>query len=279
MVFLGAAGSVFAQVNFLLGDLKPATIGYGYCREAGQIESWEVKVGEQVKAGQLLVKLDHARQLHAYEVAKLKAESDAQLQSIMGELKQKQAMLADIQYRHRRRLVSEHQLRVAEGEVDVIHAKLAQAHLNKKVGQLDFELAERLLEMRFVRSPIAGMVTSMSKAPGERAAAGDILVVVSDLSQLTAELPLTGQALETLKTGDGIPLRAAGSGAAQLARVISVDPVQGAKQGEKVLKVVFNNAWPTQALGDQKYELQMPEGTKLTPLAKTTPPAKPKPKS
>lgn len=271
MLFLaGTAALSFGQTPLAVKDPKPAAIEFGYSREGGQVETWEVEVGDGVAAGDLIVKLDHARQLHAYEAAKLKAESDAQLESILGEMKQKSAALADSQFRFRRRQISEWQHQIAQGEADATRGKVSQAYLNKKLAKLDLELAEKLLEMRSIRSPIQGTIVKIAQRPGERVNAGDIVVTVADTTNIVTDIPLSGQILKSLQVGASIPLRVAASGATQLARVLSIAPLDGAKNGEKLVKIAFTNPEPDQPVDSQQYELLMPEGTKLAPITKAT---------
>lgn len=268
------AGSclLHGQVNLSVKNPKPSVIDFGYCFESGQVESWEAGIGENVKKGQLIVKFDHARQLHAYETAKLKANSDAQIESVLGELKQKEAQLADSQIRFRRRQITEEQMRMSEGEAEITRGKLKQARLNKQLAALDLELAEKMLEMRYIRSPINGTVMKIERRPGQRAAAGDVVVTVADLSNVEAEVPLSGHILGRLKEGDSIPIRLAGGEFTRLAQVVAVNPLAGAKNGEKMVKIAFANSSPETALASQSYELLMPEGTKLAPVTKAAPP-------
>jgi len=275
LLLSGSAAWAQAPVSLAVKDPKPSIIDFGYCRDAGQVESWEANVGDTVKEGQLILKLDHARQLHAYEAAKLKAESDAPMESVLGELKQKEAAMAESHTRYRRRQISQQQLRMSEGEVDAIRGKLTQVQLNKKLSKLDLELAEKLLEMRYIRSPIAGTIMKIAQRPGERCAVGDIVVTVSDTANIVTEMPLSGQILNHLQEGASIPLRVAGSRTTQLAKVLSISPLAGATNGEKMVKVAFANAEPGLPIDSQQYELLMPEGTKLAPITTAAPAAAP----
>jgi len=127
--------------------------------------------------------------------------------------------------------------------------------------------------MRFIRSPIKGTIVKIAQRPGERVNAGDIVVTVADTTNIVSEIPLSGQILKHLQVGASIPLRVAGSGATQLARVLSIAHLDGAKNGEKLVKVAFANPDPDLPIDSQQYELLMPEGTKLAPITKVAPPA------
>lgn len=275
MAFLlaGCAGTAMAQTTLAVSKVQPSVVMFGYCREGGQVETWEAKPGEKVSKGQLILKFDHARQLHAYESAKLRAESDAQLQSALGDLKQKQAALADSENRFKRRMIPKEVHDQAIGESDISRGKLTQAELNRKLSRLDLELAEKMLELRYIRSPMDGVLISIATAPGERAAQGDKTVVVADTDEVVSEMPLSGTFLNTLQEGATFPVRLAGSTISHSAKVVSILPMAGAKAGEKVVKLVFANADKTIPLNSQNYDILLPEGAKAATPPK--PPASP----
>ena len=159
------------------------------------------------------------------------------------------------------------------GDVAVTRGKLTQVQLNKKLAKLDLELAEKLLEIRYIRSPINGTITKIASRPGEHANAGDIVVTVADTANIVTEIPLSGHILENLVEGACIPLRVAGSSVTRLAKVLSISPLAGAKNGEKIVKVAFANPEPGLPVDSQQYELLVPEGTKFAPITKAAPPA------
>jgi len=97
--------------------------------------------------------------------------------------------------------------------------KLKQVQLNKKLAKLDLELAEKFLEIRYIRSPINGTITKIASRPGEHANAGDIVVTVADTANIVTEIPLSGHILKNLLEGACIPLRVAGSNVTRLAKV------------------------------------------------------------
>lgn len=259
--------------NVALKNLKPATIAFGYTREPGTVEIVEVAIGDVVKAGQILLRLDHFRQFHAWKTAKLKSESEATLDMARGELRQKEAILNDVQTRYRRRQVSEASVQSAEGELETARGKLAQAKLNKELSKLDLELAENVLNMRFVFSPINGTVLEIARRPGEKASAGDAVVTVADLTSVQAEIPLIKDSVKGLGIGDSLPVRVPGSNTIRVAQVAAISPLAKAKNGEQLVRIIFPNLAPGENLAGQSYELLLPHGAKLAQVVPEKAPA------
>jgi len=89
LIFLSSLGIASAQVRVDVKDPQPGVTSVGHAQEGGLVETWHVQIGDQVKAGDLVVSLEHARQLHTFEKAKLQAKNKAPLESVLGDLKKK----------------------------------------------------------------------------------------------------------------------------------------------------------------------------------------------
>lgn len=274
---LGAASLPAQSTTVTLKNIKPATVAFGHARESGTVETVEVACGDVVKVGQILLRLDHFRQFHAWRTAKLKSDSDAALSMARGELRQKEAILSDVQVRYRRRQVSEASVQSAEGELETARGKADQAKLNKELAKLDLELAENVLNMRFVFSPINGTVLEIARRPGEKANAGDAVVTVADLTSVQAEIPLVKDSIKGLSVGDSLPVRIPGSNTVRVAQVSAISPLAKAKNGEQLVSIIFPNLAPGESLARQSYELLLPHGAKLAQISqeKTPPPKAP----
>jgi HlyD family secretion protein len=176
-----------------------------------------VKEGEQVKAGQLLLRLDdsQARAQAARAEAQIKA-ADATLHAVQSggtqeevlatqaDLNKAQAELADAQ-RNLAALkklqttgaaspaeVTAAQERVnrAQADVNVLQQKrtqryspqdVAQAQAQRAQAQAEYQAAEDLLNNSNIRAPRAGMVYSLPVKQGAYVNGGDLLVQVADL--------------------------------------------------------------------------------------------------
>jgi len=261
LIFLSSLGIASAQVRVDVKDPQPGVTSVGHAQEGGLVETWHVQIGDQVKAGDLVVSLEHARQLHTFEKAKLQAKNKAPLESVLGDLKKKEAALAEGETYHRRRKISDEKLRILEGDAAISRAAIKQANHNHVMAQLDMELAEKLLERRYIRSPINGTIVAIAHPPGKQAGAGEAIVTVSDFSTLSVEVPLTGQALSSLETGDNFVLQTA-SGGQRLARVLSVQSLPGGAANSRLVKLLFSNTRPDTP---ESYKVLLPEGVEGAP--------------
>lgn len=253
--------------------LEPASTEVLKARDSGTVEELAVEIGSEVKAGDILMKLDHERQLTAYLAAKLRAESRSGIEVAEGVLREKNAALNIAAYRFRRRQVPEEEVEKAQGQAQVARGQLEAAHLARDIAKLELSLADKLLERRYVRTPIAGTVTAMAMAIGSRANAGDVVLTVSDLSSVSTRISVTEASLKVLKAGGSIPVRVAGSDLLHSATIAEISPLEGGTHGEQSVRLLFDNLLPGQAPGEQSAEVLLPDGAEVVP-AKPQPPKK-----
>lgn len=268
-VFLLGYAVVVAHANepFALNEVRPAAVHTLHSKDTGPIEVLRAASGAQVKQGEILLELEHARQLHAYKVASLRAKDKSNIRIAEGEVKTRQASLEELRQRARRRLATTEQVSRAEGELEMSQGKLEQARLQDAIQQLDLEVARENLENRFIRSPIDGTVITVNKLEGERANQGEHVITVADLSQVTGEIPLLAKGAEALRVGGNLPVRLAGGSITRLATIEGIENHPLGKDGEKLIRIVLPNLSPNEDLSAQNYEVVLPQGAEPADLA------------
>lgn len=277
LVLLALSPSGWGDTVFSLSDIKPHVIQVHRAKEAGIVENVEVKVGDKVTQKQILVRLEHDRQLHAYLVAKARAESHGALMVAEGDVQEKSAVLEEVNTKFRRRQVSGSQVSQAMGQLKTAQGRLEVARMNAKLAELELALAEKMLERRFIRSALDGTVIEISRAPGDRAGEGEIVVTVGDVNWMTAFIPLTKESAAALAQNAGVPIRMAGSSVTRIAQVIGTTPMPHATKGEQLVQISFANPDPL-TLPQKAFEVLLPQNLKTVPIAKQAPPpAKPEP--
>ena len=262
-----------AQEVLPLQVVEPSAVSVVTSREPGFLEALEVSLGDRVQEGRLLAKLDHERQLHAFLTAKVRAEDRSGIQIAEGELREKNANLSDVQNRHRRRQAEDEDVEKAMGQVQVARGKLEQARVNMELDKLALELAEQLLENRHIRAPIAGTVVNISIPKGGRVNPGDPVVTIADMENLTTSIPISKDSLGRVAVGSSIPVRMPGSEILHYAQIESIDPIEGAPDGQHAMKLIFKNMSPKTPLAALALEAVLPEGVKTAPVEKPKPPA------
>ncbi len=89
-----------------------------------------------------------------------------------------------------------------------------------EVARIDLEVAQVLLDQTTVRAPFEGTVTRLHVVPGQYVRAGDPVATLSDLTKLSAEIPVDRK---STKPGDNLELRIEGS--TQSVAVDTVDAI------------------------------------------------------
>lgn len=268
-----ATTSIVAQNFVPLKEVQPATMDTLRAKEGGVLDSVDVSIGDQVMPNQILAKLDHDKQLHTYNTAKLKAENKGQLEIAEGDLMEKTAGLTEMRERFRRRQVSQNQVQQSEGQAKASKGKLEQAKMFVELAKLEFLQAEKALEKRFFRSTIQGTVIDVAKTKGEKAAEGELVVTVADLTELSSNIPMTAESAASLGSTTSMPVRIPGTNITRIARIDSVIPIKGSKTGEQMVRVVFGNPTPHKYVRNQVCEILLPQGVKALSIAKEAPPA------
>ncbi|HEX9080699.1 MAG TPA: efflux RND transporter periplasmic adaptor subunit, partial [Holophagaceae bacterium] len=175
---------------------------------AGEIKDIAVKDGQDVKAGDLLVTIDQVRLRE--QVAQAAAALDAarkdanRLEFAMhraqesftrNEALRKQGLISDEDYRQQK-LNRES----AELTYQSARANVAQADAN-------FKAAQDGLSKATLRAPIAGKVTSLKAEKGETAIPGmsnlpgAVLMIISDMSEMQAEIKVNESEVVRTKVG------------------------------------------------------------------------------
>jgi len=225
----------------VVSQTAPSVIIPLRARELGLCDEILVKIGDKVSAQQIVARLDHFRQLHAFQTARRRLQNRGMLTIAEADLKEKSSALEEAQLKHRRRQISDAEFTRASVQHEVALARLSLARDSMEQAQSDCDLAEQALQERFIRSPVAGRVMQIHKTLGERAQAGDPVISIGDYSQLTAEQIFTKEAAAKLVTGALIPIKTAAGGPLIEARVAAIAAAPKAANGEKILTLIFDN--------------------------------------
>lgn len=273
-VLMLTSGVVCAQSPFALKKVEPAAVETVTSKDSGLLETVDVALGDKVAADQVLMKLDHERQLHAYLTAKLRAENRAGIEIAEGGLRDKNASLTQIQNLFRRRQVTEEDVEKAQAQAQIARGQLTQARMQLELSKLEFALAEKLLENRSIRAPMDGTVVEIAKPRGARVNQGDPVLTIADMDNLASEVVVTKDSLNQLSVGSSIPVRLAGSESLRYARIAAINPAEHAKNGEHTVRLVFENLKPGTPLAALPVEALLPP--EVEPAQIEPPPTAPK---
>lgn len=161
----------------------------------GRVQEILVKEGDQVKQGQLLLRLDPAT---------MRADV-AQLEAVLGQsrlaIERQRVQLGTLETRYQRYerlrgegLVDANTYEDLRGQRDLARVELQSARENLRQTEAQLNRSREQLAKTEIRSPMTGRVTSLTIKPGETAVpsvtsiAGSDLMVVADTSNLYAEV-------------------------------------------------------------------------------------------
>lgn len=165
-----------AQVTLIEQVVVPA-------EEAGVIETALVKVGDLVKEGDLLarindseVQLERRRAQLEMEIAELRSKNDVTIrysrkssEVLEAELKRSQDAVALVKTAVSKTELDRQRLAVEKAELEIEQAQmdLDEQALNHQLKTNEYALATRAVERRQIHSPLAGKVVEVSKHRGE----------------------------------------------------------------------------------------------------------------
>lgn len=170
----------------------------------GRLQTRGVEVGDRVKRGQVIARLDARGYSHAASAAEARlAQAGAQL----GQHQRDEARLSLL--RDERAISAE--------QVERIGAAVQGADAAKRAADVQLREAKRTLRETLLRAPFDGIVVAVHLQPKELAASGQPVVTLSGDADFEVEVQLPGRIANKVRVGDsaGVQFPMAG-----------VDPVQ-----------------------------------------------------
>ncbi|MCB1854701.1 MAG: efflux RND transporter periplasmic adaptor subunit [Pseudomonadales bacterium] len=180
-------------------------------RLLARIVSIEVRAGDQVEPGQILLELEKGDLLARAQ------QAGERIRSVQARLTEAQRNLQRAQELHGRGLIASADLDTARANALSLEAELALA------GQA-LEEAETAVGFAEIRSPIAGRVVDRFAEPGDTAAPGTKLLSLYNPFSLQVEAQVREQLALNLDTGDEIPVELPASGQLYTGRVEEIVP-------------------------------------------------------
>jgi HlyD family secretion protein len=188
------------------GKIEPEVQVEVKSRVSGQVIEVLVKEGDQVAAGQLLVRLDPVdaqRQLEAAKVAKSRAVADVQAAQASLAVSELETQNSDVTTNVARQSAdlglgssdaartAEHNSRVAASNVNLRRAQVSAARGQLAAAELDVQDAELRLKETSIYAPIAGTILAVAVEKGTlvssaltNVSGGTSVMTLADLSDL-----------------------------------------------------------------------------------------------
>lgn len=190
------------------------------------------KRGDRVKAGAVVAELESAVEEATYRAARLRADS----QVIVG-AKEAERVNAGRKLNRTRQLAtrdyaSQQALEDAQTAEALATFAVGQAKLDLELAEAEAERLKAVLERRFARSPVDGVVTKIDLHPGEHAEPTTSVALIAEIKPLRVEVYLPLAAFPLVKEGMRAEIRPQEPiGGAYAAKVVMRDPLIDSASG------------------------------------------------
>ena len=204
------------------------------------IQRIHVKEGDTVTKGQLLVSLNTDTLKARLQAATILAEARGKIDSarIMEKLRQEQ--LDDLTNLAKSGNVRAKELDRARADLAIARADLLTMQEERRIRVAEQEQIKAQIAEKEIRSPIAGIVTHLSKEEGELTGTSDqdILVTIVQEHPLQAVYHLPAGTAATLKIGQEVPISFEQVTKAVTGRIEFISPVTNPESGTIKIKVI-----------------------------------------
>ena len=192
-----AFGGVFAK--------KQVDVG---AQVSGQITKLYVKIGDSVKAGDLIAQIDKDKQQNDLDIIK------AQFESAKANLKSKEVALeiADSQYKREQKLydnkaTSLENLETLKNNFYSLQANVAELKAQIIQLEIQFKNAEKDLSYTTITAPMDGVIINVAVEEGQSVRAGDIaptIVRIADLNEMEIRMEIAEADVNKIKIGTAV---------------------------------------------------------------------------
>ena len=211
--------------------------------EMGTISKVEVVEGQRIEAGAILARLNDQVHAAAVGMAKEKLESKGRLHSAQAELDMQQARYLKLVGLFQRQNASQIEVDRAQAQLNVAKASVESVEDDFRITSFEYKRAVAQLEMRRLRSPIAGVVTRVHKDSGEFVSASDPVVVsVVQLNPLKVTFSVPQSKTARLSAGLDVDLEMGNDRSSAAGVVEFVSPTTDAQSGTRRVTIRIDNS-------------------------------------
>jgi RND family efflux transporter MFP subunit len=198
----------------------------------GLIQTVPVDRGDWVAKGQVILTLESSFEEATVALAKAKAEAEAALKSSQLKMGFTSRKLERAQELFKTNSIAQHEVDEAQTEKALAESAYREASEHKRQAELELNRATAALQLRTIRSPIAGVVVDRLLSPGEMARQQTPVMKLAQINPLRVEVFAPLSLLGKLKTGMKADVHPEGKGQPVLqAKVMVVNKVVDSASG------------------------------------------------
>lgn len=226
IIACATSSSAVAQTVGCEGFIEPIETVHVAAPEPGIVKTVHVQEGQNVRAGQELVTLDHAVLSAQLAAAEVKAQATGAIEAAQATWQLKEERLKKIRTLHQNGNASPEELQRALSEEVVARSNVTNVEEQLKAHEMEVRQIEARIERRIIRSPIDGVVLQLPKVTGESISTSepDVATVVR-LDKLKVTFYLATREATRLQPGSPLPLNIPASQQAVTSKVHFVSPV------------------------------------------------------
>lgn len=200
---LSAAPHAMAQADLREFDcvIEPHVMVEVSSASEGVIEKLHVDRNDVVSKGQMLAELNSGVERATLELAQARAEITSEVEYWQADLGLNNRKKRRVEELYQRKAVSVHERDEVVTNARLAGIQLRQARDKQRLAQLDLKKAKEALALRFVRSPVNGVVVERYKSPGEFVYDQQPLLKVAQLDPLRVEIIAPLQSFGIIRPG------------------------------------------------------------------------------
>ena len=196
--FLAVTGVAAAQdLDSRVGDprvgalacvMEPKAVIKLGSAEEGILEEFLVDRGDLIEKDQVVARLNSELEEVNVEVARVRAQSDVEVESSRARLEYRESEATRIEQLHAKKIVATKSMDEAAVERRLAVFALRAAELQRKTARLEYRHAKARLERRSIKSPVEGVVIERDMAVGEYAHEQVPIMTVAQIDPLNVEV-------------------------------------------------------------------------------------------
>lgn len=220
--------------------------------EIGRLASVDVEIGDRVKAGDTIAKLEDGLQLEAVATAQWRAQMRGETDAAKAETELMKLRLEQLQSLANQEIARPDELKRAIADWEIAKARELGAMEQDKLRKLELSRYELQLQRRKVRAPMDGVVAELFHAPGEYITPADPAVIrLVVLEQLYGVFNVPVEEMRSIDLDDTVSVFLESVGKSVQGTIASIAPNIDGESGTIKVKVLLDNRDGSLRSGDR----------------------------
>ncbi|MEL6110224.1 MAG: efflux RND transporter periplasmic adaptor subunit [Planctomycetota bacterium] len=220
--------------------------------EMGRLETVEVKIGDRIKRGQLIARLDDELQRQAVTGAKIRAEMRGELEAAEAESELMKLRVDQLRSLAVQEMARPYELKRAVADWEIAQKQVLAAQEQITLRQHEWARYEEQLRRRRVLAPMDGIVAEVFHSPGEYVSPSDPTVIrLLVLNQIVAVFNVPVDEVGRFTLGKRVTVHLTSFPRGVVGKVDTLSPVIDGESGTVEVRILIDNAEGRLRAGDR----------------------------